>query len=295
MSCETYDLGNGVTLIGCTRGEPKRLCQFCGAKATKLCDRELTGKKKGSTCSAPMCARCSIRIGKNLDLCPPHARERDMQTKMRDATRLSQETREEREADAWLAGIIAAQEREANEVDRAALAQMFPDWENDWHVPPDAPRGMVRAVRDGLVSPPEPVVIWEGSEVANTIGLDPPGTYSPSLPQICGTSYERDREEAAHAQSISAEGLARSSSWADAHARLSLAGLQEAVPAGDVGLQRALVSAPKCSLRDKDLAQRCAARARSDALAVACISQRHARGRRVDHAQSDRRTRRRRR
>lgn len=90
MICNNYTTPGGVSFIACSSGTRKR-CK-CGEPADILCDEPLRGGKRGKTCSAPCCRSCATNIGKDKDLCPPHAREREKQLA----------------ADAWLADLVAA-------------------------------------------------------------------------------------------------------------------------------------------------------------------------------------------
>jgi hypothetical protein len=73
MTCRTFDLGNGVTGIACTRERRKR-CKECGATGDRLCDYPLRGKAAGRTCDVRLCSRCAVVVGPDRDYCPPHAR-----------------------------------------------------------------------------------------------------------------------------------------------------------------------------------------------------------------------------
>jgi hypothetical protein len=79
VTCRRVDLGNGFSATVCTRERP-RSCRFCGRSHleadARLCDEPLRGPKAGQTCDAHMCSSCAMRIGENLDLCPPHAKAR---------------------------------------------------------------------------------------------------------------------------------------------------------------------------------------------------------------------------
>lgn len=73
MGCKyTYDEHGKVSMIACSRGASARCA--CGGRKTRACDYPLRGKAAGRTCDAPLCARCAVRIGPNLDHCPAHAR-----------------------------------------------------------------------------------------------------------------------------------------------------------------------------------------------------------------------------
>ena len=71
MPCNFIDLGNGVSIVACSRGSKR--CR-CGRPRSKLCDFPLKGSKLGQTCDEPLCDRCAKRVGQNRDYCPAHAR-----------------------------------------------------------------------------------------------------------------------------------------------------------------------------------------------------------------------------
>lgn len=68
MPCEFMD-----GMIICSRGSRQPRCR-CGAPSTKLCDFPLTGEKTGKTCDRPLCDRCTVSAGPDLDYCEPHAK-----------------------------------------------------------------------------------------------------------------------------------------------------------------------------------------------------------------------------
>jgi hypothetical protein len=74
MTCRLYKMPNGTTMICCSRGYNTKRCRVCGRPATKLCDYQLTGPKAGQTCDTPLCDRCAVSLGVNMDYCPVHAR-----------------------------------------------------------------------------------------------------------------------------------------------------------------------------------------------------------------------------
>lgn len=82
MGCETVDLGDGVTLIACSRGRrTRRSCSVpgCTNAATKQCDFPLGGAKKGKTCDRHLCSTCAVVMSRRgretTDYCPPHAKQ----------------------------------------------------------------------------------------------------------------------------------------------------------------------------------------------------------------------------
>jgi len=73
MPCQTVKLANGETAIVCTGRRRQRKCA-CGNPATLECDFPTPHKASG-TCDKPLCKRCAVRVGPNLDHCPDHPRE----------------------------------------------------------------------------------------------------------------------------------------------------------------------------------------------------------------------------
>lgn len=73
MPCKTIVMGDGVTVIACSRGQSRKRCK-CGRPADLLCDFPLSGAKSGKTCDMPICRSCATRVGPNRDYCPAHAR-----------------------------------------------------------------------------------------------------------------------------------------------------------------------------------------------------------------------------
>lgn len=57
------------------RSLPK-LCSMpnCNAKSSKLCDYPVTRNGVQGTCDRPLCSRCAVSQGKDVDYCPEHAR-----------------------------------------------------------------------------------------------------------------------------------------------------------------------------------------------------------------------------
>lgn len=74
MTCRRIGLGSGITAIACTRGERPQRCKECGARASRLCDYPLTGRKAGKTCDANLCDRCAVNVGADRDYCGVHGR-----------------------------------------------------------------------------------------------------------------------------------------------------------------------------------------------------------------------------
>jgi hypothetical protein len=77
MPCYDFEVPGGRG-IACVRGASprRRRCTGCGQLgADRLCDvpigGQARGRKRRATCSAPVCADCSVRIGDD-DVCPLH-------------------------------------------------------------------------------------------------------------------------------------------------------------------------------------------------------------------------------
>lgn len=71
MICEPFVTPEGVRGIMCSRGGRRR-CSACKRTwATLECDFPTPARKSG-TCDKPLCRRCAISKGDNLDFCPHH-------------------------------------------------------------------------------------------------------------------------------------------------------------------------------------------------------------------------------
>ena len=149
MTCRSTDIvdetGKSIgTAIVCSRGERRRKCKTCGEPANLLCDYELKGDRKGKTCDAAICRRCAVEVGKDRHLCPTHDRWVRGMANAPDPAKLEETKRNV--AEAWLLDV---QRAELNEVDHDALDALFPDWENDWHVVPEASRATSGEIENG--------------------------------------------------------------------------------------------------------------------------------------------------
>ena len=73
--CDRVVLPGGATAIVCYGHRPTKKCRFCPAPATLLCDCPIAENQVGEpiTCDAPICEKCSTRVGLNRDHCPRHA------------------------------------------------------------------------------------------------------------------------------------------------------------------------------------------------------------------------------
>lgn len=83
MPCRPITLPGGVTGLVCSRGRARtKPCVECGEPGDLLCDFPLKGRKAGSTCSRPICTRCSSSKpdgkGDSHDLCRAHAQQQTL-------------------------------------------------------------------------------------------------------------------------------------------------------------------------------------------------------------------------
>lgn len=63
--------GGGVAHVRFSR-KPRRRCSCCrDAWATLECDHPTPSRKSG-TCDKPLCRRCAVNGGENIDYCPTH-------------------------------------------------------------------------------------------------------------------------------------------------------------------------------------------------------------------------------
>lgn len=72
MPCESVALANGQSAIIC-RGRPRRRkCSVCKDRwSQRECDYP-EAKRKSGTCDKPLCMRCAVKGGENIDFCPHH-------------------------------------------------------------------------------------------------------------------------------------------------------------------------------------------------------------------------------
>jgi hypothetical protein len=73
MPCVRIRMPGGTVAIACGVRRPRRKCQ-CGAWASLSCDFPAPARKAG-TCDKPLCERCAIHVGADLDNCPHHVDE----------------------------------------------------------------------------------------------------------------------------------------------------------------------------------------------------------------------------
>lgn len=67
MVCRTIKTERGYAIV-CGPRKSIRRCA-CGRPATKLCDHPAGNEK---TCDKPLCDRCAVRRGPNVDWCREH-------------------------------------------------------------------------------------------------------------------------------------------------------------------------------------------------------------------------------
>lgn len=83
MPCYNVPIGrndaNGRPIVAtvCSRGSGirRKRCVGCRQLCDRLCDVFVAGRARNGdrpTCSAPVCTRCSIRLGDDTDVCPSH-------------------------------------------------------------------------------------------------------------------------------------------------------------------------------------------------------------------------------
>jgi len=74
--CRTIvDADGRPVAIACSRG-PHKACATPGCRnhADKQCDFPVTRSGRPGTCDRFICSKCAVRVGPDLDHCPPHAR-----------------------------------------------------------------------------------------------------------------------------------------------------------------------------------------------------------------------------
>ena len=81
MTCETVTMPGGQVAIVCGRPRKPKRCS-CGGLTVALCDfpidepviRDGMQQRRKRTCDKPLCTRCAVSVGKNVDYCPDHPR-----------------------------------------------------------------------------------------------------------------------------------------------------------------------------------------------------------------------------
>lgn len=75
MTCESVTLANGTRAIICRSRPRRRKCSCCGTRwAERECDYPDL-KRKSGTCDKPLCTKCAVKGGDNIDYCPHHPKD----------------------------------------------------------------------------------------------------------------------------------------------------------------------------------------------------------------------------
>lgn len=75
MPCAPFQTSDGTRGLACVRGRSRRRCSVCkNAWADFSCDFPRPDRKSG-TCALPLCGKCKVKVGDDLDFCPHHPRE----------------------------------------------------------------------------------------------------------------------------------------------------------------------------------------------------------------------------
>ena len=74
MTCETLTMPNGTVAIVCNgRRHTRKPCAHCGGASSKLCDYPVRAElRRSRTCDKPLCERCAVKGGDDIDYCPTH-------------------------------------------------------------------------------------------------------------------------------------------------------------------------------------------------------------------------------
>lgn len=74
MPCVPFTTPDGLRGIACLGKRGRRKCSACKtAWADLACDFP-DDKKKSGTCDKPLCTKCAVHVGEDLDHCPSHPR-----------------------------------------------------------------------------------------------------------------------------------------------------------------------------------------------------------------------------
>lgn len=73
MICEIVRLPDGmVAFVKMARRKPKP-CSICKEPSSRLCDFVVDRTHSAvGTCDKPLCTRCAVSVGRNVDHCPDH-------------------------------------------------------------------------------------------------------------------------------------------------------------------------------------------------------------------------------
>lgn len=78
MPCNTIELPGGGVGVVCSARPRRRPCSKCGQLGDRLCDFPIQPALPGltsppsRTCDKPLCRRCAVHAGPDLDYCPSH-------------------------------------------------------------------------------------------------------------------------------------------------------------------------------------------------------------------------------
>lgn len=82
MICTFTTNDDGIPVVFCGRRRPRPKCK-CGAPATKECDFIIEERHaRDATCDKPLCDRCAVSGGSNIDFCPDHPAQPGTQGKL---------------------------------------------------------------------------------------------------------------------------------------------------------------------------------------------------------------------
>jgi len=72
MPCIPFQTKDGLRGFARVSRPRRRKCSCCGtAWSTLECDYPTPSRKSG-TCDKPLCGKCAVSVGPNLDYCPDH-------------------------------------------------------------------------------------------------------------------------------------------------------------------------------------------------------------------------------
>ena len=78
MNGEKIPFEGGTVFICSGRRRSRSRCQYCSADSIALCDHPVIRKGKQVTCDRKLCARHRKKIGGDVDLCPAHAMQYEL-------------------------------------------------------------------------------------------------------------------------------------------------------------------------------------------------------------------------
>lgn len=83
MPSHRIKFSDGTVAIVHMSPQKKKFCA-CGRPCTKLCDFDISPPSQVThrrTCDKPLCDRCAVHAGPELDYCKPHAEMIDQRNK----------------------------------------------------------------------------------------------------------------------------------------------------------------------------------------------------------------------